>query len=52
MKDNYNDGVVYFYKRKNITNSFKAAKNVTTIEDLERAQSILGNGIGCSSNSF
>lgn len=35
MKDNYNDGVVYFYKRKNITNSFKAAKNVTTIEDLD-----------------
>lgn len=25
---------------------------ITTIEDLERAQSILGNGIGCSSNSF
>lgn len=35
MKDNYNDGVVYFYKRKNITNSFKAQKNVSTIEDLE-----------------
>lgn len=35
MKDNYNDGIVYFYKRKNIESSFKAAKNVTKKEELD-----------------
>ena len=35
MADNYNDGVAYFYKKKSITNSFKAAKNVTKLEDLD-----------------
>ena len=34
MKDNYNDGVVYFYQKKDISNSFKASKNATTINDL------------------
>ncbi|MBQ9657153.1 MAG: hypothetical protein IJV31_00095 [Clostridia bacterium] len=32
--NNYNDGVVHFYSKKHITNSFKATKNVTNREDL------------------
>jgi len=35
MKDNYNDGIIYFYKRKNLVNSFKAIQNVTKEDDLE-----------------
>lgn len=35
MKDNYNDGVVYFYKKKNVVNSFKAAQNVKNEDDLD-----------------
>lgn len=33
--DNFNDGVIYFYKKKNVVNSFKAAQNVKTDDDLE-----------------
>lgn len=33
--DNFNDGIIYFYKRKTIVNSFKASKNVLNDDDLE-----------------
>ncbi len=35
MENNYNDGIVYIYKRKNIVNSFKAQINATKNQDLE-----------------
>lgn len=35
MNDNYNDGVIYFYKKRNVLNSFKASQNVKSEEDLE-----------------
>lgn len=35
MDNNYNDGVIYFYKKKNKINSFKAQQNTKHIDDLE-----------------
>ena len=35
MKDTYNDGIVYFYKKKEILNNFKARQNVKDKTDLE-----------------
>lgn len=34
-EEHYNDGIVYFYKKKNVEGSFKSAKNTTGIDDLE-----------------
>ena len=33
--NDFNDGVVYFYSKKYITNSFKAPKNATSKDDLD-----------------
>lgn len=35
MNDDYNDGIVYFYKKKNVEGSFKSSKNTTSIDDLD-----------------
>lgn len=35
VEQNYNDGVIYFYKSKNTFTSFQAVKNPRTEDDLE-----------------
>ena len=35
MKETYNDGIAYLYKRLNDFNSFKASKNITDKKNLE-----------------
>ncbi len=35
MKEHYNDGIVYFYKKKNVEGNFKSSKNTISMDDLE-----------------